>query len=464
MKPKNIRRLFGTDGIRGEAGKFPLDSRTVRVIGRSLARHLSERTGRAPRIVTGRDTRESGSWIERDLIAGARDVGAEVHSAEIITTPGIAFLARTLPADAGVVVSASHNPYQDNGIKVFDPSGRKLDEATELRIERDIAAESGASPGEPVSSQVPEQAANEKHAAELRVRYLSYLEHDVAHDLGLRDLKMVVDCANGAAYELAPDLFGRLGARVVPINNEPDGRNINRDCGSLHIEGLQRRVVEERADLGVAFDGDADRALFVDASGNFVDGDATMWVMADDLKSRSELIGDVVVATVMSNIGLEIALRSRGIKLTRAAVGDKYVLEELIRSEAVMGGEQSGHIIFPRLSLAGDGMITTISLLRAMRHHNKTLAELAGGFHRYPQVLVNIRVREKIPFEELPVVQRLAHEIEERLGDRGRLLLRYSGTESLARVMIEGESQSEVTSQANALAEAIRAEIGADQS
>lgn len=462
MKPENTSRLFGTDGIRGEAGKFPLDSRTVRVIGRSLARHLAERTGRNPRIVTGRDTRESGSWIERDLIAGAREVGAEVHSAEIITTPGIAFLARTLPADAGVVISASHNPYQDNGIKVFDPSGRKLDEATERRIEKDIAVASGENPS--VSGQVPEQAANEKHAAELRMRYLDYLEHNVARDLSLADLTMVVDCANGAAHDLAPELFGRLGARVVPINNEPDGRNINRDCGSLHIEGLQRRVVEERADLGVAFDGDADRALFVDASGNFVDGDATMWVMADDLKSRSELTGDVVVATVMSNIGLEIALRSRGIKLTRADVGDKYVLEELIRSGAVMGGEQSGHIIFPRLSLAGDGMITTISLLRAMLNHNKTLAELVGGFQRYPQVLVNIRVSEKRPFEELQAVQRLAHEIEQQLGDRGRLLLRYSGTESLARVMIEGESESEVTSQANALAEAIRAEVGADQS
>jgi phosphoglucosamine mutase len=462
LKPENTSRLFGTDGIRGEAGKFPLDSRTVRVIGRSLARHLAERTGRNPRIVTGRDTRESGSWIERDLIAGAREVGAEVHSAEIITTPGIAFLARTLPADAGVVISASHNPYQDNGIKVFDPSGRKLDEATERRIERDIAEASGEHPS--ISDQVPERAANEKHAAELRMRYLNYLEHDVAGDLSLADLTIVVDCANGAAYELAPELFGRLRARVISINNEPDGRNINRDCGSLHIEGLQRRVAEERADLGVAFDGDADRALFVDASGNFVDGDATMWVMADDLKSRSELTGDVVVATVMSNIGLEIALRSRGIKLTRADVGDKYVLEELIRSGAVMGGEQSGHIIFPRLSLAGDGMITTISLLRAMRHHNKTLAELAGGFQRSPQVLVNIRVSEKRPFEELPAVQRLAREIEQQLGDRGRLLLRYSGTESLARVMIEGESESEVTSQANALAEAIRAEVGADQS
>jgi phosphoglucosamine mutase len=459
LKPENKSRLFGTDGIRGEAGKFPLDSGTVRVIGRSLARHLAERTGRNPRIVTGRDTRESGSGIERDLIAGARAVGAEVHSAEIITTPGIAFLAGTLPADAGVVISASHNPYQDNGIKVFDPSGRKLDEATERRIERDIAEASGESFDE---SEVTDQATDEKHAAELRLRYLSYLEHDVAHDLSLRDLTMVVDCANGAAYELAPELFGRLGAHVIAINNEPDGRNINRDCGSLHIEGLQSRVVEERADLGVAFDGDADRALFVDASGNFVDGDATMWVMADDLKSRSELTGDVVVATVMSNIGLEIALRSRGVKLTRADVGDKYVLEELIRSGAVMGGEQSGHIIFPCLSLAGDGMITSIVLVRAMRHHNKTLAELVTGFQRYPQVLVNVRVRERKPFAELPAVQRLAHEIEQQLGDRGRLLLRYSGTESLARVMIEGESEGEVASQANALAEAIKAEVGAD--
>lgn len=461
MKPEKTSRLFGTDGIRGEAGKFPLDPQTVRVIGRSLSQHLAERTGRNPRIITGRDTRESGSWIESALIAGAQEVGAEVDSAEIITTPGVAFLARTLGADAGVVISASHNPYQDNGIKVFEPSGRKLDEATERRIEKDIAAAAGEDASEPVSRK---QAPNENQAAELRLRYLNYLEHDVAHDLSLRDLNIVIDCANGAAYELAPDVFGRLGARVIAINNAPDGRNINHDCGSLHIEGLQRRVVAERADLGVAFDGDADRALFVDASGNFVDGDATMWVMASDLKSRDELTGDVVVATVMSNIGLEIALRSQGVKLTRADVGDKYVLEELLRSGAVMGGEQSGHIIFPRLSLAGDGMITTITLLRAMRHHNKTLTELVSGFERYPQILVNVRVREKRPFAELPGVQRLAREIEEKLGNRGRLLLRYSGTESLARVMIEGESEIDVKAQANALADAIKAELGSEQS
>jgi phosphoglucosamine mutase len=464
LKPENTSRLFGTDGIRGEAGKFPLDSQTVRTIGHSLAIHLAEKTGRKPRIVTGRDTRESGLWIERDLIAGARAGGAEVDSAEIITTPGIAFLARSLPADAGVVISASHNPYQDNGIKVFDPSGRKLDGATERRIERDIAAAAGRESIDIAHGHAAEPPSDERHAAELRRRYLSYLEHDVAHDLSLSGLKIVIDCANGAAYELAPELFRRLGARVIAINNHPDGRNINRDCGSLHIEGLQGRVVEEQADLGVAFDGDADRALFVDAGGNFVDGDATMWVMADDLKSRSELTGNVVVATVMSNIGLEIALRSRGIELTRADVGDKYVLEELIRSGAVMGGEQSGHIIFPRLSLAGDGMITTIILLRAMRHHNKTLGELVVGFQRYPQVLVNVRVREKRPFTELPAVQRLAHEIERDLGNRGRLLLRYSGTESLARVMIEGESENDVKSRANALAEVIRTELGSDPS
>ena len=460
MKPENKRRLFGTDGIRGEAGQFPLDSGTVRVIGASLAQHLAERVGRLPRIVTGRDTRESGPWIERELMAGARESGAEVHSAGIITTPGVAFLARTLPADAGVVISASHNPFQDNGIKVFDPSGRKLDEATERRIEKDIAAAGGGSAPQSGIDSVA-QDADEKDGAELRTRYLNYLQHDVARDLSLGGLKLVVDCANGAAYELAPELFSRLGARVITLNNKPDGRNINRDCGSLHIDDLQRRTVQERADLGVAFDGDADRALFVDAGGNFIDGDATMWVLANYLKERGELSGDTVVATVMSNIGLEVALRSRGIKLIRTDVGDKYVLEELVRTGSAMGGEQSGHLIFPRLSLAGDGMITTISLLRAMGDHSKTLGELASGFQRYPQVLVNVRVREKIPFADLPAVEQLAREVERTLGDRGRLLLRYSGTEPLARVMIEGEIESEVKAQANALAAVIRAELGA---
>jgi phosphoglucosamine mutase len=460
LKPENIRKLFGTDGIRGESGKFPLDSRTARIIGRSLAGHLSKRTdGRAPRIVIGRDTRESGFWIEQDLVAGARSEGAEVESAGIITTPGVAFLARTLPADAGVVISASHNAYQDNGIKVFEPSGRKLDEGTERNIEKDIVDALPETAGS--AKKNPEADMAERSPADLRRLYLDYLSHDVASGLSL-ELTMVVDCANGAAWEIAPQLFERLGARVVAINNQPDGRNINRECGSLHIEGLQHRVLQERADFGVAFDGDADRALFVDSGGRFVDGDATMWVLANYLESRGELSDDTVVATVMSNIGLEVALRSRGIKLTRTDVGDKYVLDELLRSGATLGGEQSGHIIFPKLSLAGDGMITTIGLLRTMRDQGSSLADLTEDFKRYPQLLVNVRVREKVPFGELPAVQSLAEKVEQELGDRGRLLLRYSGTEPLARVMIEGESQSQIEAQANALAEAIKTELGAD--
>jgi phosphoglucosamine mutase len=461
QKPK---RLFGTDGIRGEAGKFPLDSPTVRAIGGSLARHLAERTpGRAPRIIIGRDTRESGPWIERELIAGALAFGAEVQSAGIITTPGVAFLARTLPADAGVVISASHNSYQDNGIKVFNPSGRKLDDATERLIEKDISDE-GVVPDPQPDDREQTTFDDQRNAAELRTRYLDYLVRDVAHDLSLSDLTIVVDCANGAAYELAPKLLACLGARVVAINDTPDGCNINRDCGSLHLDVLQRAVLANRADLGVAFDGDADRALFVDADGALVDGDATMWVMANYLKSRGELTGDAVVATVMSNVGLEIALRSRGIKMARTDVGDKYVLDELTRTGVAVGGEQSGHIIFPKLSLAGDGIITTLGLLRAMREQKESLTSLTRGFQRYPQILVNVRVREKRSFDELPAVRRLARQVEERLGDRGRLLLRYSGTEPLARIMIEGESEDEVRAHASALAEAISAELGADGS
>jgi len=280
----------------------------------------------------------------------------------------------------------------------------------------------------------------------------------------LRNFKMVIDCANGAASELAPRLFTDLGASVTGINDQPDGRNINLNAGSLHIEGLQQRVKQERADLGVAFDGDADRALFVDAAGNFVDGDATMWVLAKFMQSQGELDQNLVIATVMTNLGLEVALRERGIKLARTDVGDKYVLDELLRSGAVLGGEQSGHIIFPKTSLAGDGMITAMSLVRAMRRDEMTLAALTDGFTRFPQILVNVRVREKPAFAELPKVQAKCREIEKSMGDRGRLLLRYSGTESLARVMVEGEDAGNVEAVANSLAGVIRAEIGADES
>jgi phosphoglucosamine mutase len=460
-----MKRLFGTDGIRGEAGRFPLDAATVRVIGRSLALELAARaSGRAPRIVIGRDTRESGEWLERALIAGATEAGAACDSAGVITTPGVAYLARTLPTDAGVVISASHNPYQDNGIKIFAPSGRKLDDETERLIERDIARETadGDSSGETAEdSESQDDEREAQKASDLQARYLGYLTDEVGANLSLQGLSLVLDCANGAASELAPQLFERLGARVTSINCRPDGRNINLNCGSLHIEGLQQKVLAEQADLGVAFDGDADRALFVDARGNFVDGDATLWVMAKYLHAHGRLAQGAVVATVMSNIGLELALRSRGIALVRTDVGDKYVLEKLLQTGASVGGEQSGHIIFPELSLAGDGMLTTLCLLRAMRETEKSLEALTAGFTRYPQVLINVRVKEKLPFTEVAEIARAARATEAELGETGRLLLRYSGTEPLARVMIEGERQDIIERQAHELAAVIETALGA---
>src|SRR5689334_17844087 len=456
-----MKKLFGTDGIRGKAGEFPLDKQTVRIIGRSLAWHLAENAGENPQVIIGRDTRESGSWIEQALIGGLHEAGAQVKSAGVITTPGVAFLARTLPAAAGVVISASHNPYHDNGIKVFQPSGRKLDDAVEREIEADITNPEKGSDDDNDDEASLTMASEE--AAELQTLYINYLTKEVGNDLRLSNLKIVMDCANGAAFQIAPEVFRRLGANVVAINDQPDGHNINLNCGSLHIDSLRERVVAQRADLGVAFDGDADRALFVDSAGNFVDGDATLWILANDFRARGELANDTVVATVMSNIGVELAFRAQRIGLTRTDVGDKYVLDEILRTGAALGGEQSGHIIFPNISLAGDGIITTIMVLRAMQERIRPLSELTRGFQRYPQLLLNVRVSEKRPFEELPSVQHAAREVEESLNGRGRLLLRYSGTEPLARIMIEGQDDSQIRRNAEKIAAAIRQEIGAEQ-
>ncbi|PWT93713.1 MAG: phosphoglucosamine mutase [Blastocatellia bacterium] len=451
-----MKALFGTDGIRGEAGRFPLDASTVNIIGFSLARYLRDSLKAAPKIIIGRDTRESGEWIEQALIAGANNAGAECHSAGVITTPGVAFLTRRLAADAGVVISASHNPYQDNGIKIFSPSGRKLEDSVERLIEADIVARI-----ETTKSKAADRTfAPLGDEASLLDRYLNFLIEEIGKDFCLKSLKIVVDCANGACSKLAPALFERLGATVVPINCEPDGRNINLNCGSLHIDGLRERVKREQADLGVAFDGDADRSLFVDENGTYVDGDATLWVLANHLRRTGQLNRDTVVSTVMSNIGLEIAFRSTGVKLVRTDVGDKYVLEELLRSETSLGGEQSGHIIMPELSLAGDGMITALCLLRALRESDQTLSQATSGFRTYPQILVNVRVREKTSFSDLRSVRVAVDQVEHKLANRGRLLLRYSGTEPLARVMIEGEDQKQIESYANQIAEAIRQEIG----
>ena len=457
-----MKALFGTDGIRGEAGRFPLDAATVNTIGYSLARHLAE-TIKEPTIVIGRDTRESGEWLEQALVEGAARAGVRCLSAGVITTPGVAFLTRHLKAHAGVVISASHNPYQDNGIKIFSPSGQKIDDTLERQIERDIDQGTPSNEDRSVLNTIAPAEKNPPvtAAASLRNDYLHFLTTEIGNNLSLQDLSIVVDCANGASTDFAPNLFKSLGAHVIPINAQPDGRNINLNSGSLHIESLIKTVTKERADLGVAFDGDADRSLFVDEKGGFVDGDATLWVLANYLRAHGRLKDDTVVATVMSNVGLEIALRSEGIRLIRTDVGDKYVLDELLRLGASLGGEQSGHIILPELSLAGDGLITALCLLRALRETGKTLKQATAGFQQYPQVLVNVRVREKVPFAELSPVQAEVRDVEERLSHKGRLLLRYSGTEPLARVMIEGESQFEIEGYAERIADAIKRVIGA---
>jgi len=451
-----MKSLFGTDGIRGEAGKFPLDAPTVNLIGASLARFLKTVSSKPPSIIIGRDTRESGDWLESSLVEGASYTGATCLSAGVITTPGVAYLTRDLQADAGVVISASHNPYHDNGIKIFAPSGKKIPDEVERYIEAEIIADQQSSAAV-TSNARPESLPTED---ELRNRYLKFLSDNIGAGLDLRGLKIVVDCANGASSALAPRLFETLGANVVPINASPNGRNINLNCGSLHIESLQSRVVAENANLGIAFDGDADRSLFVDEMGNFVDGDATLWVLTNQLLRQDRLKGNIVVATVMSNIGLEIALRSRGVELVRADVGDKYVLEELLKRDASLGGEQSGHIILPELSLAGDGMITSLSLLRAITESHQSLSALTAQLSHYPQVLVNVRVREKVNFEQLSTVQEAVAEVKELLSNNGRLLLRYSGTEPLARVMIEGVDQHEIEKYAEEIAGRIRSEIG----
>jgi phosphoglucosamine mutase len=455
-----MKKLFGTDGMRGEAGRFPLDVATIQTIGASLASRLKEKLRRVPLIVIGRDTRESGEWIQQALVTGASEAGAELKTAGVITTPGVAFLARTLPADAGVVISASHNAYLDNGIKIFAPSGRKLDDATERLIESDVFSRSESPAASAYYQTLTTLQTRTGEGNDLRTRYLEFLASEIGRGLSLDGLQLVLDCANGASSAIAPELFRRLGARVTAINNAPDGRNINLGSGSLHTEGLQDEVIRQNADLGVAFDGDADRALFVDAKGRLINGDASLWVLANSLKARHRLNHDTVVTTVMSNIGLELAFRSRGIRLIRTDVGDKYVLEELLRLGASLGGEQSGHIIFPSLSLAGDGLITTLCMLRTMTEAGKPLHELTDGFQTFPQILVNVEVKVKQPFSEIPSIQNTARKVEAALGSRGRLLLRYSGTESLARVMIEGKSQDEIEKHAKELANVIQKELG----
>ncbi len=444
--------FFGTDGIRGVAGQFPLDAPTVERIAYLLTSELRALHGRAPRLVIGRDTRESGDWIEAALGRGIAAAEGSARSAGVITTPGVAYLARVLKADAGVVISASHNPYQDNGLKVFAPAGRKLDDATEQAIERDLKADAASFP-------TMQQAVIETEP-QLREQYLTFLREEFGASVALHGMKLVVDCANGASSELAPRLFTALGAEVSAINAEPNGRNINLDCGSLHPETLQARVKATGAALGLAFDGDADRLLLVDEHGQLVDGDQMLFIVAEYLHAQDKLAGNRVVATVMSNLGLEVALRARGIELVRTNVGDKYVLEELLANGGSLGGEQSGHLIFPELSLAGDGMLSALEVLRVIQATGKSLGTLAGGFTRFPQKTINVRVTSKPELDTVPSIKAAMDAVKQEVGDTGRLLVRYSGTENLVRVMVEAAHADAVQRHAEAVAAVIETELG----
>jgi phosphoglucosamine mutase len=445
------KELFGTDGIRGVPGTAPLDDATLYATGRGLGEYLKKEHG-AAHVLIGMDTRESAPHIAALLAAGLENAGATVEFAGVITTPGVACLVRQNDYQAGVVISASHNPYHDNGVKLFSHAGMKFPDAEEEKIEADIFRLRS----QPVPAERPALVA--KHA--LHVEYLEFLRSHVLDGAKLSGYRMVLDCANGAAYQLGPELFRSLGADVVAMGVTPDGRNINAGCGSLHLEGLQARVQQEQAQLGVAFDGDADRALFVSGSGKIVNGDGVLLAVARYLKSHNALKQQRVVATSMSNLGLERALAKDGIALARAAVGDRYVLEEMLKSDNNLGGEQSGHIIFLDDSPAGDGLLTAVKLASLVSMKG-ALDPLVEGLKDYPQVIVNVKVKSKPPLESLPVVAQALAEAQTTLGDNGRVVLRYSGTEPLARVMVEAEHPMDVERFSKSIADALRGAIGA---
>jgi phosphoglucosamine mutase len=445
------KELFGTDGIRGVPGTPPLDDATLYATGRSLGTYLKQ-TSPAAHVLIGMDTRESGPHLAALLAAGLANAGVSVDFAGIITTPGVACLVRQRGFQAGVVISASHNPFQDNGVKLFSSAGMKFPDAVEETLEEDIFKHRR----EPAPKSPPALVADET----LDARYLDFLRSKVIAGAKLSSLRLVLDCANGAAYKLGPELFQSLGAHVIAVGAGPDGRNINADCGSLHLEGLQKRVVAERAGLGIAFDGDADRAMFVCQSGRIVNGDGVLLAAARQLKSAGKLKGNRVVATSMSNLGLERVLAREGIELGRAAVGDRYVLEEMLRSNNVLGGEQSGHVIFLDDSPAGDGLLTAVKIA-SLVSINGRLESLITGLQDYPQIIVNVKVKSKPPLESLPGVSRALAEAQSALGENGRVVLRYSGTEPLARVMVEAERVADVQRYSRSLADALRESIGA---
>ncbi len=434
-------RLFGTDGVRGTAGQFPLDVATVRRLGAALVRALGRGASRAAasgtpmRLLAGRDTRESGSWIERELAFGMASQGGMLTSAGIIPTPAVAYLTPRMGYTAGVVISASHNPFEDNGIKVFSGAGEKFTEALERMVES-IAAD-------PTWS-VPNGVAGTLEQVDYLAEYVAHLSRILPPASRRNGVRIAVDCANGATTTVAPKVFQDLGFDAHYIGIEPNGRNINLHCGSTSPGLLARTVVDKGCQVGIAFDGDGDRAIFVDADGRTVDGDAVMLMCAKHMKGEGRLEGNAIVATVMSNIGLELGLRAAGIDLVRCPVGDKYVMEEMIRRDLSLGGEQSGHLIFSEYLFTGDGLATSLNVLRVMLQTGRELSDLASELTTYPQVLLNLRVQQRFDLQAVPEVAAVLSSVEARLAGNGRLLVRYSGTEPLLRVMLEGKDEGEI--------------------
>jgi phosphoglucosamine mutase len=449
------RRLFGTDGVRGTANIEPMTSETALRLGRALA-HVSKREPHRHKILIGKDTRLSGYMLETAMASGICSAGVDVLLVGPLPTPGIAFLTRSLRADAGVVISASHNPFQDNGIKLFSRTGFKLPDEVEAEIEALVL-------GDSIDALRPtrEEIGKAYRIDDAVGRYNVFAKNTFPRHLTLDSLTVAIDCAHGAGYKVAPEVLEELGARVVTLGVDPDGHNINRDAGALHPEHLQAAVRSAGAHIGIALDGDADRAILVDEHGEVVDGDAVMALLASRLHERDELQQGTLVATVMSNLGLHVAMRERGITVTTTPVGDRYVVEEMLRGGYNLGGEQSGHVVFLDHNTTGDGLITALSVLALVVESGRPLSELRQVMQRFPQVLVNLRVRSKPDVETLPEVAKAIRHAERELGERGRVLVRYSGTEPLLRVMIEGEREPVIQRLADDIAEAARVAIGA---
>jgi phosphoglucosamine mutase len=445
------RKLFGTDGVRGVANVYPMTAEVALQLGKALA-YVIKYGPRRHRIVIGKDTRISGYLLEYATVAGVCSMGVDVMLLGPLPTPGIAYITSSMRADAGVVISASHNPYQDNGIKFFSGNGFKLPDEMEARIEA-LMAEPELDGACPTATEVGQAF----RIDDARGRYISFLKGTFPKELQLDGLKIVVDCAHGATYRIAPEIFTELGAEVIPMGVRPNGRNINRMCGATSPEGMARLVKRQGADLGLAFDGDGDRVIMVDHEGEIVDGDHILGICALDMLERERLRRKTVVGTVMTNLGLELALKAKGIRLLRTDVGDRYVVEAMLKGGYVLGGEQSGHVIFLNHTTTGDGILTALRLLAVMLRQDKPLAELAGWVQKCPQTLINVMVRKKKDLKTLPLARQAIQEAENRLGSKGRLLVRYSGTEPKLRVMTEGADESLIQKVAQELAQGLGA-------